>query len=122
MTGYLPHPTHRTLENFMAFLRSLLAIVAMVWTGLAGAEDAERVNINTADAETIARVLNGVGLTKAQAIVSYRDTHGRFDSPADLMRVKGIGESTVKKNADKITVSETPTSPTPIEERAETPE
>ena len=93
----------------MASIRTLFAVLAMVWTGLvAAAEMVETVNINTADAETIARVLNGVGLKKAEAIVQHRETHGRFDSAFDLTAVKGIGESTVKKNADKIVVSEVP--------------
>lgn len=93
----------------MASMRALFAILAMVCTGLvATAEPAETVNINTADAETIARVLNGVGLKKAEAIVRHRETHGRFDSAADLTAVKGIGESIVEKNADKIVVSEMP--------------
>ena len=92
----------------MASIRILLAVLAMVWTGWVAADAAETVNINTADAETIARVLNGVGLKKAEAIVQHRETHGRFDSAADLIAVKGIGESTVEKNADKIVVSEMP--------------
>ena len=93
----------------MASIRTLLAILAMAWTGLVAAEPAERVNINTADAETIARVLNGVGLKKAEAIVRHRETHGRFNQASDLTAVKGIGESIVSKNADKIVVSETAT-------------
>lgn len=93
----------------MASIRTLFAILAMVWTGwVAAAEMAETVNINTADAETMARVLNGVGLKKAEAIVQHRETHGRFDSADDLTAVKGIGESIVEKNADKIVVSEMP--------------
>ena len=93
----------------MASMRTWFAILAMVCTGLvASAEPAETVNINTADAESIARVLNGVGLKKAEAIVRHRETHGRFDNPADLTAVKGIGEATVEKNADKIVVSEMP--------------
>ena len=93
----------------MASIRTLFAVLAMVWTGLiAAAEMVETVNINTADAETMARVLNGVGLKKAEAIVQHRETHGRFDSAADLTAVKGIGESIVEKNADKIVVSEMP--------------
>lgn len=90
----------------MPSLRTLFAILAMVYTGLVAAEPAETVNINTADAETMARVLNGVGLKKAEAIVQHRETHGRFDSAADLTAVKGIGESIVEKNAEKIVVSE----------------
>ncbi len=97
----------------MALFRTLLAIVAMVFAGFAAAETSEVVNINTADAETIARVLNGVGLKKAEAIVQHRETHGRFDSAADLTVVKGIGESIVRKNADKIVVSDMPTDKEP---------
>ena len=93
----------------MASIRTLLAILAMAWTGLAAAADPpETVNINTADAETIARVLNGVGLKKAEAIVRYRETHGRFDSADDLTAVKGVGEAIVERNAERIVVSETP--------------
>lgn len=92
----------------MASIRTLFAILAIVWTGLAAAEPPETVNINTADAETIARVLNGVGLKKAEAIIRHRETHGRFDSAANLTAVKGIGESILRKNADKIVVSEMP--------------
>lgn len=61
-----------------------------------------RVNINTANAETLARVLNGIGLKKAQAIVVFRQQHGPFKSLAELNQVKGIGDATVKKNAGLI--------------------
>ena len=60
----------------MPTLRTFFAILAMVYAGLVAAEPAETVNINTADAETMARVLNGVGLKKAEAIVQHRETHG----------------------------------------------
>jgi len=53
------------------------------------------VDINTADAETISTELKGVGLTKATAIVEYREKHGPFKSPEDLSLVKGIGDRTV---------------------------
>ncbi len=101
----------------MPSLRTLLAILALAWTGVAAAESVEQVNINTADAETIAQVLNGVGLKKAEAIVRYRETHGRFDSPSDLTRVKGIGPSIVAKNEAKIVVSGSP-GKSPIEKPA----
>jgi len=84
----------------------MLAVLSVAWAGLVHAEQMDKVNINTADAKTIARVLNGVGLKKAEAIVSYREANGRFDAPTDLTRVKGIGASTIKKNAGKIVVSE----------------
>jgi len=63
------------------------------------------VNINTADAQTISNELDGVGLTKAQAIVEYRQKHGPFKSAADLSLVKGIGERTVEINKDNIRVT-----------------
>jgi len=63
------------------------------------------VNVNTADAETIAAELNGVGLSKAQAIVEYREKHGPFKTPDDLSLVKGIGERTVDKNRADIQVT-----------------
>jgi competence protein ComEA len=63
------------------------------------------VNVNTADAETIAAELNGIGLSKARAIVEYRQKHGPFRSADDLSLVKGVGEKTVEKNRDNIRVS-----------------
>ena len=65
---------------------------------------AGQVNINTADAETISAELNGIGLTKAKAIVEYRMKHGPFRSVDDLSLVKGIGERTVEKNRSDIQV------------------
>ena len=62
------------------------------------------VNINTADAVTISEELRGIGLSKAEAIVEYRDKHGPFRSPDDLSLVKGIGERTVEINRDDIRV------------------
>ena len=66
----------------------------------------ESVNINTADAETIADSLNGVGASKAQAIVDYREANGDFEHPDELVNVKGIGLKTLDKNRDAIRVSD----------------
>jgi competence protein ComEA len=55
------------------------------------------VNVNTADAETISDSLEGVGLSKARAIVEYRQKHGSL--------VKGIGDRTVELNRDNILVA-----------------
>jgi len=60
------------------------------------------VNVNTADARTIANVLQGVGLSRATAIVSYRDQHGAFKSVDALTAVKGVGDRTVELNATRI--------------------
>ncbi|MFQ3322287.1 MAG: competence protein ComEA [Pseudomonadales bacterium] len=63
------------------------------------------ININTANAELLADVLNGVGSAKAEAIVAYRDTNGNFSSIEDLALVKGIGVATVERNRSMITVN-----------------
>ena len=63
------------------------------------------VNINTADAEAISRSLQGVGLSKARAIVEYRQKHGPFKSAEDLSLAKGIGDKTVELNRDNILVA-----------------
>lgn len=68
------------------------------------------VNINSANAETLAKELNGIGLSRAQAIVDYRNQHGEFKSVDELANVKGIGESIVDKNRDNILLSGKPKS------------
>ncbi len=62
------------------------------------------VNINTADAATLSEELEGVGLSKAEAIVQYREANGPFRSAAELVEVKGIGERTLEINRDNILV------------------
>ncbi len=54
------------------------------------------VNINTADAKTIADALSGIGPSKAEAIVKYREEHGPFQAPEDLLEVSGIGEKSLE--------------------------
>ena len=66
---------------------------------------ADVVNINKADAAALAENLNGIGMLKAQEIVKYRDTHGKFDSVEELSNIKGIGEKTVEKNRDNMSLS-----------------
>lgn len=62
------------------------------------------VNVNTADAPTLAQSLDGVGLAKAQAIVAWREANGSFESADQLTEVKGIGQSLVDRNRDAIQV------------------
>lgn len=62
------------------------------------------VNINAADAETLAKELEGVGETKAAKIVRFRTENGPFRSADDLVLVDGIGKVTVSKNRDNIIV------------------
>ena len=60
------------------------------------------VNINNADAPTIAKSLDGIGLAKAEKIVAWRDEHGPFKSVDELSQVKGIGPATLERNRDAI--------------------
>lgn len=63
---------------------------------------AKPVNINSADAQTIADALDGIGLKKAEAIVKFRDQNGAFKSLEDLQNVSGIGMKTALKNKQDI--------------------
>ncbi len=61
------------------------------------------VDINTADAETLATAINGVGIKKASAIVAYRSQNGPFKSIDELTLVDGIGPGIVEKNRSNLT-------------------
>lgn len=65
---------------------------------LAPAAVAGPVNVNTADAKTLARELDGVGMAKAEAIVAYRQKNGPFRTAEDLVKVKGLGKKTIEQN------------------------
>lgn len=56
------------------------------------------VDVNTADAKTLARELQGIGMAKAEAIVSHREKNGPFKSADDLAKVKGLGKKLVDQN------------------------
>jgi len=67
-------------------------------------DDGTRVSINSASADDLARVMNGVGLKKAQAIVSYREEYGPFKTVDDLKQVPGMGSSLVERNLSHLTL------------------
>jgi competence protein ComEA len=64
----------------------------------------QRININTATAEQL-EALPGIGPVKAQAIVDYRNEHGRFQKAEDIQNVKGIKEGEFSKIQDQIKIS-----------------
>ncbi len=88
--------------------------LAVLLPGLAGAlfqvglAVAGPVNINTADAATLARELKGIGLKRAQAIVDYRREYGPFRSADELALVKGIGPKAIEANRADIRVDARP--------------
>ncbi len=61
-------------------------------------QEALSVNVNTADAEELADLLNGVGLSRARSIIEYREQHGPFQSAEDLTLVRGIGPALLERN------------------------
>ncbi|QXA50869.1 helix-hairpin-helix domain-containing protein [Enterobacter cancerogenus] len=72
--------------------------------GKSAEDDGTRVSINSASAEDLARAMNGVGLKKAQAIVSYREEYGPFKTLDDLKQVPGMGSSLVERNLSHLTL------------------
>ncbi|MBO6563617.1 MAG: helix-hairpin-helix domain-containing protein [Pseudomonadales bacterium] len=95
------------LQNLVTMI---LTVMALSFGSLTLADDPSdmsvdlvTVNVNQADAATIANVLSGVGLSRARAIVEYRDQYGPFYSAEELTAVKGIGQSTVERNLSRIT-------------------
>jgi len=67
-------------------------------------DHAAKVNINKADAQTIAEQLVGIGAAKARAIVKYRDAHGPFISVDQLQDVSGVGPALIVSNRQRITL------------------
>lgn len=69
------------------------------------AQDLVKVNINTATKDQL-MTLKGVGEAYADRIIEYRDKNGPFQTPEDLLKVKGIGEKTLEANQDRIVVKD----------------
>jgi len=87
-------------------MKSLLTVLA---TGLFSiwAWAAQPVNVNSASAEDIAEALKGIGMSKAAAIVDYRNANGKFKHIDELVNVKGIGVRTVDINRELILLENT---------------
>ena len=62
------------------------------------------LDVNTATAEQLAAVMIGVGQKKASAIIQYREKNGVFNELDELIFVKGIGPSLLKKNRDYLSI------------------
>jgi len=86
----------------MNLIKSLVLGLALSLASLAAF--AAQINLNTASAAQL-ETLNGIGASKAEAIVDYRKEHGAFKSVDELANVKGIGLKTVDKNREQMTVA-----------------
>lgn len=97
--------------------RATVTSVALVWTLLLGGlsmslpasaqslgepvgtvSQVQGVNINTADVATLAAGLKGVGLKRAAEIVAWREAHGPFSAPEQLLEIRGIGVKLLEQN------------------------
>ena len=95
-----------TLKKTILLLWSLTLLAVPLTTFAEEVKEAvEKVDINTADMDTLADKLYGVGPVKAEAIVKYREEHGPFKAVIELIQVHGIGEGTLESNKDILTVS-----------------
>ncbi len=81
-------------------MKSIYTVIAALslFVGMS-AHAGKPVNVNAASAEELAESLDGIGDSKAQAIVLYRQAHGAFKSADQLGEVKGIGQKTLERNA-----------------------
>jgi competence protein ComEA len=84
-----------------SLLKAALFSLALGLAPMALAQQAESININTADTQTLAQ-LPGIGDVRAQAIVDDRQANGPYASVEELTRVSGIGEATVKTLRDQV--------------------
>ena len=91
-------------------LRTLLPLALVMGLSLPALASTP-VNVNHADAVTIAKSLDGVGPAKAKAIVAYRKAHGPFKHVDDLTKVKGIGKATLAHNRKDIRLGGAPAKP-----------
>lgn len=88
----------------MNFFNKTLAALVLALAFAGSAQANERININTADAATLDRVMDGIGPAKAAAIVEHRRVHGPFRTVDQLVNVKGIGPATLEQNRARIMV------------------
>ena len=93
---------HRTAMTLIAVITTALM---MAWVAPALAQNAEKVNINTATKDEL-MTLDGIGGTNADRIIEFRDKNGPFQVPEDILKVKGIGQKTFEINQERIIVSE----------------
>ena len=61
-----------------------------------------KINLNSADVLQLTHAVKGIGSKRAEAIVDYRTSHGRFKALGDLALVKGLGAGFVKKHRGEL--------------------
>lgn len=87
-------------------MKKWMWVMLVLWVSalpLAQAQEPDRVNLNSATAQELSQLIN-IGMSRAEAIVAYREQHGPFRSLQELTQVAGIGERTVELNLDRIMI------------------
>jgi len=87
-------------NRFIALCLVLAVMMALVSVSLA--QEAEKININKASAVELTQ-LKRIGPKLSERIVEYREKHGPFERPEDIMQVRGVGPKTFELNKDRIT-------------------
>lgn len=85
----------------MKTIRILTALLALTFSAFTHAGP---ININTADVQALSKNIKGIGLKKAEAIIAYREKHGKFNTVDDLKKVKGIGNKLLEKNINVLLI------------------
>ena len=62
-----------------------------------------KIRLNSATSEQLQQ-LSGIGEKKAEAILQYRQQHGKFKTVDELQQIKGIGPKLLQKNKDRLTL------------------
>lgn len=86
----------KIIFSYVMFVVSMMFVMQQAYA-------ADKLNINTATVEELQQ-MSGVGQTRANAIVEYRQQHGPFAQVDDLLEVEGIGESTLNRNREILIV------------------
>jgi len=76
---------------------ALLSLMLSAGSAFSADTPQTAVNINNASIEQLEK-MNGIGASKAQAIIEYRLQHGNFAKVDDIVKVKGIGPTFLEKN------------------------
>lgn len=84
------------------FVKIVLIVLLMLGFMVPAATGADKVNINTDSKEQL-MTLHNIGDVVADRIIEYRKAHP-FETPEDIMKVKGVGQKTFEANKDRIVV------------------
>jgi competence protein ComEA len=87
--------TYAALSVILALVLGLVPVLQ--------AEEVQKININQASVEQLAQLVR-IGPKYAQRIVAYREEHGPFAKPEDIMKVPGVGARTFQENQDRISI------------------